>query len=67
MSTPGLALYDNALYDEVLYDEDIAFIPSVQPVPPDAAVFHVVLGAPLQTFERIFAEAAGRGNQKQVE
>jgi hypothetical protein len=65
MSTPGLALYDNALYDEVLYDEDIAF---VQPgVPPDAAIFRVALGAPPQTFERMLREAVGRGNQKRVE
>lgn len=65
MTTPGVALYDNALYDEVLYDEDIPF---VQPgVPPDAAVFRVVLGASLQTFEHIFAEAIERANQKRVE
>lgn len=60
-----LALYDSVLYDEALYDEDVAF---VQPgVPPDAAIFRVALGAPAQTFERRFAAAVGRGNQKRVE
>lgn len=66
MSTPGLALYDNALYDEVLYDEDIAFVlPGVVAI--DAAIFRVALGAPPQTFERMLRGAVERGNQKRVE
>lgn len=65
MTTPGLALYDNALYDEVLYDEDIPFVQPV--VPPDAAIFRIALGAVPQIYQRMFAEAVGRGNQKRVE
>jgi hypothetical protein len=59
----GAALYNTSLYNETLYNEAVP----AEIVPADHAVYRVALGDVPQTFERIFAEAARRDNEKQVE
>lgn len=59
----GPALYNIPLYNEALYNEAA---PAVREV-ADPARYQIALGAPPQTFERVFAAAVGRAVEKRVE